>query len=165
MPQSVVATIGFGSMLPSLADPTGTFYLVGSDPSSGSGGVYVLTLGAAATPLFSPAGGSYQPGQTIALSDVTPNATIYYTTDGSMPTSASAVYSGPIHIAANETVRAIAAGGGYASSSVSSASYTMGSSSSSSSSSGGGGALGGSGLLVLGLYAALRVTRRTRTPS
>jgi hypothetical protein len=38
------------------------------------------------------------------------SSTIYYTTDGSTPTSSSAVYSGPVTVAATETLKAISVG-------------------------------------------------------
>ena len=39
----------------------------------------------AATPTFSPAPGSYNSAQSVTLSDTTPGATIYYTTNGTSP--------------------------------------------------------------------------------
>src|SRR6202023_1329209 len=61
----------------------------------------------------------------VSIADSTPGATIYYTTNGSTPTTGSQVYSGPITIAAATTIKAIAAGNGFASSAVASASYTL----------------------------------------
>ena len=49
-----------------------------------------------ATPTYSPAPGTYSTPQTVTISDATPGATIYYTTDGSIPTQLSRVYTGPI---------------------------------------------------------------------
>ena len=60
------------------------------------------------TPTFSPAGGSYIGTQTVTLSDASPSATIYYTTNATTPTSGSTVYTGPLTIAATTTLEAIA---------------------------------------------------------
>lgn len=59
------------------------------------------------TPSASPAGGSYSSSQQIGLSS-TGDATIYYTTDGTDPTSSSTVYSEPIALSDNMTLKAIA---------------------------------------------------------
>src|ERR1700674_5501300 len=79
----------------------------------------------AATPTFSPAGGTYATAQTVTISDTTSGATIYYTTNATTPTTASTVYSGPITVSASETVNAIAAASGYTNSAVGSAAYTI----------------------------------------
>ena len=42
-----------------------------------------------ATPALSVAGGTYNQPQTVTISSATTGATIYYTTDGSTPTTAS----------------------------------------------------------------------------
>jgi Chitobiase/beta-hexosaminidase C-terminal domain/FG-GAP-like repeat len=79
----------------------------------------------AATPTFTPASGTTFPSTlSVSLNDSTPNATIYYTTNGTTPTTASSVYSGPITINATTTIEAIATATGYKQSSVNSATYT-----------------------------------------
>jgi N-acetylneuraminic acid mutarotase/LysM repeat protein len=88
--------------------------------------VYTFNLPAAATPTFSPAAGTYASAQNVALSDATSGTTIYYTTNGTTPTTASAVYAGPIAVASTETVQAIAAASGYNNSAVATAVYTIG---------------------------------------
>jgi hypothetical protein len=79
----------------------------------------------AATPTFSVAAGTYTTVQTVSISDTSTNAAIYYTLDGSTPTSASTVYSGPLTVGTTETVNAIATGNGFASSPVATALYTI----------------------------------------
>jgi hypothetical protein len=80
-----------------------------------------------ATPFISPASGTYTSGRAVTISDATSGTAIYYTTDGSMPTTASTVYLGPISMpssTATETVRAFAVASGVYSSATS-ATYTI----------------------------------------
>ena len=87
----------------------------------------VLSPGSASasTPTFSPGAGTYATSQSVTISDSTPGATIYYTTNGTTPTTSSSVYSGPIAVSSTETIESIAAASGYSSSSVASATYTI----------------------------------------
>ncbi len=107
-------------------------------PTVANGKVYVGSRGAlsvygllsnapsnATAPTFSPASGTYTSAQSISISDTTPNAVIHYTTDGSTPTTASAVYSRPVPIATTTTLNAVATATGYANSAVSTATYTI----------------------------------------
>ena len=79
----------------------------------------------AATPTFSPAAGTYTSAQTVTISDGTSGATIYYTTNGTTPTSSSTKYSSPITVSVNETLKAIATASGYTQSPVGSAAYAI----------------------------------------
>ncbi len=92
--------------------------------SSVSSATYVIAP-PAATPVFSPAAGTYASAQSVTLADATPGAIIYYTTNGATPTASSTVYAGPIAVSATETIEAIAAAPGYSSSAVASAVYTI----------------------------------------
>jgi N-acetylneuraminic acid mutarotase len=78
-----------------------------------------------ATPTFSPVAGTYTSVQSVTLSDTTPNATIYYTTDGTTPTTSSEKYTGVITVSATETIKAVATATGYPNSTVASATYTI----------------------------------------
>ena len=80
----------------------------------------------AATPAFSPASGTtFSATLSVSIADTTPTATIYYTTNGTTPTTSSAVYSGPITISATTTINAIATASGFGQSAVGTASYTF----------------------------------------
>jgi hypothetical protein len=82
----------------------------------------------AATPAFTPVAGTYTAAQPVTLTDSTPGAAIYYTVNGSTPTTASTLYTGPFTVSATTTVNAIAAASGYLNSAVSTATYTIASS-------------------------------------
>jgi hypothetical protein len=79
----------------------------------------------AAKPTFSPAAGTYSSAQMVTISDITPEVTIYYTTDGTIPNTSSAVYSGPVRVATNETIEALAVEPGEVDSALSSANYVI----------------------------------------
>ena len=78
-----------------------------------------------ATPTFSPAAGTYYEAQNVTISCTTTGATIYYTTDGTTPTTSSSVYSSPIAISTTTTVKAMGVKSGMDNSSVATATYTF----------------------------------------
>jgi hypothetical protein len=61
---------------------------------------------ALAPPTLSPTGGTFYGSINITIQPPDPNATIYYTLDGSLPTTSSLLYSGPIVLANSATVSA-----------------------------------------------------------
>ncbi len=83
------------------------------------------TQAVVATPLFSLTSGAYSGEQIISITDATPGATIYYTTDGSTPTTGSPVYTSAIAISSSGTIKAMAVASGYINSTVSGASYII----------------------------------------
>lgn len=78
-----------------------------------------------ATPTFSPAAGTYYEAQNVTIACTTDGATIHYTTDGTDPTTSSAVYSSPLAISQTTTVKAMAAKAGMNNSTIASATYTI----------------------------------------
>jgi hypothetical protein len=85
-------------------------------------GVYKIV---AATPTVSPMSGTYTTPQSVTLADSTPGASIYYTTNGSTPTTASTQYTGAISVSASTTIKAIAVAPGYAQSAIVTGIYTI----------------------------------------
>jgi Malectin domain/Legume lectin domain/Chitobiase/beta-hexosaminidase C-terminal domain/Fn3 associated len=79
----------------------------------------------AIAPVFSPVAGSYGAGIQVTIATTTPSASIYYTIDGSTPTSASTLYSGPVTVTETTTFSAIAISTGFVQSTVSTAAYTI----------------------------------------
>ncbi|MHB1001028.1 MAG: M6 family metalloprotease domain-containing protein [Armatimonadota bacterium] len=78
-----------------------------------------------ATPSFNPNGGTFTSPQDVTISCSTSGATIRYTINGSTPTESSTVYSGPVHIEANLTLKAKAWLSGIPASGIRVASYTF----------------------------------------
>jgi hypothetical protein len=76
-------------------------------------------------PFFSLLGGTYFSAQTLNIASGQTGVTIYYTLDGSIPTTSSSLYTGALHISTSETVNAIASYEGRVSGPVTSASFVI----------------------------------------
>jgi sugar lactone lactonase YvrE len=93
-------------------------------PSAVVSATYTITnLSASGTPSFAPAAGSYTGTQTVTITSGTANASIYYTTDNSVPTTSSTLYTAPITISSSKTINAIAVASGLANSAIGTAGY------------------------------------------
>jgi Bacterial Ig-like domain (group 3)/Chitobiase/beta-hexosaminidase C-terminal domain/FG-GAP-like repeat/Fn3 associated/FG-GAP repeat len=118
---------------PLVFDSSGTFTVEALAVASGyansvvATAVYVIERQAAAQPVISPPGGTYTSPQTVTITDATPGAVIYYTTDGTVPSKASPIFNpmNPIPVTATETIKAYAVATGYALSPLGVASYTI----------------------------------------
>jgi hypothetical protein len=91
----------------------------------GCGGYGSMSTQPAAAPQFSPAPGTFTSVQQVTLSDSTPGATIYYTLDGSVPTTASTRYVQPIQVLQTTTIRAVATANSYSMSNISTGVYMI----------------------------------------
>lgn len=79
--------------------------------------------GQALPPLFNQKSGFYLSNLLVEITNLTPGGIVYYTTDGSEPTELSQVYTSPIKIATNTTLRARCFAPGKAPSTITTASY------------------------------------------
>lgn len=103
-------------------DAAGNLYIAGD----GNDAVRKVTFpGPAPAPVFSPVAGTYVGARTVTITDSVQGAAIYYTTDGTTPTTASNLYGGSLTVSATETLQAIAVATGYTASAVTSAAYTI----------------------------------------
>ncbi len=85
----------------------------------------VVNLPTAPAPTISPASGSYSGDQSITLGSTLSEASLYYTLDGSTPTTSSLPYTAPFTLSVSATIKAIAVKNGYQNSSVTTNSYTI----------------------------------------
>lgn len=84
------------------------------------------TVETCATPTFSPAAGTYNEAQDVTISTTTSGASIYYTTDGTTPSSTNGtLYTGAINVSSTTTIKAIAVKSGNNDSQVAEATYTI----------------------------------------
>lgn len=101
-------------------------YKVIAEAPKPNGGNIASGLKQVADPTFSPADGTSFSGasQSVTITTKTTGADIYYTTNGTTPTTASTKYSTPVSVSATTTIKAIAVKNGMAPSNVVSATYT-----------------------------------------
>ena len=119
-------------LLAATAGVNGAIYAVGGSDATGS--LAVNEAFAPATPppadatppttTASPAGGTYTSAQSVTLT-ANETATIYYTTDGSTPTTSSAVYMTPIIVSSSKTIKYFAVDSSNNSSVVQTQAYTI----------------------------------------
>ena len=89
-------------------------------------GTYNIGAVKVATPIFSPAPGKYQGSVKVSILCFTRGAAIRYTTDGSDPTSSSALYTSPLTFTSTTTLKAKAFKSGMIDSDVAIGTYNIG---------------------------------------
>ena len=90
---------------------------------------FVATQILVATPSLSPNGGTFASGPVVVTVTDTDSAltgfAMYYTTDGTTPTTGSTPYTVPISLSVTTTLKVLAVATGYANSAIASATYTI----------------------------------------
>jgi hypothetical protein len=136
--------VSFASTTPTICSVTGTTATMNAAGSCSiqatqAGGPEGYTTYGAATPIvqsftvygttqtisFTPPAGTYSSAQTVTINDSVTGASIYYTTDGSTPTTASTPYTGAITVSSTETLSAMAPATATAAPAMASALYTI----------------------------------------
>jgi len=119
-PEAIIFSDSFGNILdsmtlkPTLTDNSrgrttngGAIWGVFTTPTPGSSNVGAK-LEYAVRPVMSTPAGFYSGTQTVTISSPGSGISIYYTTDGSTPTTSSSLYVGPVSVSATSVLRAIA---------------------------------------------------------
>jgi len=96
----------------------------GTTPEFNAGSTIITHTPKLAAPTFNPVAGTYYSAKDVAIS-AADGATIYYTTDGTEPTTGSTEYNGSIAVSTTTTIKAIAVKEGCLDSEVASATYTI----------------------------------------
>ncbi|AXC12773.1 hypothetical protein ACPOL_3488 [Acidisarcina polymorpha] len=107
----VVPTVANGKVFVGASDQVSVYGLLNDTPT-------------APPPIFVPDSKTFHGSLSVAIEDSIANSTIFYTTDGTTPTTSSTVYRGAFTINSNETITAIASAADYLQSAPSSATYT-----------------------------------------
>src|SRR6266850_256904 len=121
----------YNSSQNSARDNPGSYVKFGF-PATANGKVYVATVNGLSvfgnsaflgTPIISPNGGTFTNSITVTLSGSVPGTTIYYTLDGSTPTTNSVLYTAPFVLTSSTAVRAVATMPGSPNSPIASATF------------------------------------------
>jgi len=113
----------YGGTIPVTA--TTTINAIATATGYPNSGVSTATYTIIESPTISPSGGVFIAPQSVTISDATPGVTIYYTTNGTSPTTGSTVYTLPFMVSATATVQAIAVSSGGVSSQAASQTFTI----------------------------------------
>lgn len=97
----------------------------GYEASNVTSASFTQEVATVATPSITPPGGSYWDRATVSVSCATASAVIRYTVDGSAPTESSPIYSGPLVLTHDTTLKAKAFASGHTASAVATEVYRI----------------------------------------
>ncbi|GHV88327.1 hypothetical protein AGMMS50267_06870 [Spirochaetia bacterium] len=117
-PYTAPFTVSVGTTLKAIAVKAGM-------PSSAVLTAEYTNVGSVAAPTSSPEAGTYTEPQTVTLASITAGADIYYTINGTTPTTSSTRYTTPFTVSMGTTLKAIAVKAGMTDSAVMTAAYTQ----------------------------------------
>jgi hypothetical protein len=121
IPSTIGGNTGYVGFTGGTGGLTAIQEIIGFSFVSGSG-----SLPQTATPVISPAAGSYSGSVPVSITDSTGGSSIFYTVDGSTPTTTgSTKYTGSFTLTSSATVKAIASASGFTPSAVASAAYAV----------------------------------------
>lgn len=120
---------GFGPDAGVTLDAHGNLYgVTNSGGGANNDGIAWTIVESLVPPTITPPAGEYITSLSVNISETTPDAIVYYTTDGSTPSpglGTTKAYAGPFTLYADATVQAIAVIGGGVSSAVSESAYVV----------------------------------------
>jgi hypothetical protein len=122
---STAVTWSSGAPVYLYKNSNGIVVLTGANPDAGAFPSGSVPPPQVVAPTFGIAPGTYTTAQLVPLASATSGAIIYYTTNGTTPTTSSTKYVWPISVAVTTTIKAIAVETGYTNSVVSSGIYTI----------------------------------------
>jgi glucose/arabinose dehydrogenase len=112
-------------VLPSTTTVQARTFVAGFLDSAVATATFTIAAPTAATPSITPGAGSFTGPVSVSLASTSAGATIRYTTDDSLPTSASTLYAGPFSVSSTHTVKARAFAVTMQDSAVASATFTI----------------------------------------
>lgn len=104
---------------------TANAYGVVGQLSNGDAYLALTTSNKTGKPTFSPKPGKFLGSVSVTLNHTSPAASMFYTTDGSIPTKNSTPYTGPIQVSVTTIIKAIAIVPSYPQSAVATGRYTI----------------------------------------
>ena len=99
--------------------------MLSADKTFATYDIKAIAVGSLDALTFSPAAGSYYGTQSVTITSSQPGVTIYYTIDGSTPTTTSTLYTSAITVSSSQTIKAFATKAKFTDSGVGESAYAI----------------------------------------